>query len=257
MNFGAEKFDILLLAGQSNAEGSGCGPINDAYVPDERIYQMNAPLVIEHGNWVVEYPLQITIDKPDLQKRCNLAIRFAQEYVNAGMLKEGRKLLIIHAAMGGTCFYNNGHWTPSGICCRRMMYMLGCALEMNSENRLVALLWHQGESDIIPNNDPLVYHDQLKRCFEMIKERSKLDYLPIIAGDLVPDWKEMSEYDCDPIVEQIKRVTDEMGGAFADSTGLESNQGGGYRDGDMIHFTKNALNIFGNRYFEEYKKIRR
>ena len=36
-NFTNEKYDIIILAGQSNAEGSGFGPVEDPFVPDERV----------------------------------------------------------------------------------------------------------------------------------------------------------------------------------------------------------------------------
>ena len=36
-----EKYDIIVLGGQSNAEGYGVGPVSEEYVPDERILWLN------------------------------------------------------------------------------------------------------------------------------------------------------------------------------------------------------------------------
>lgn len=38
----AEKYDIFIQAGQSNAEGSGLGPVTEEYIPDERICYLEA-----------------------------------------------------------------------------------------------------------------------------------------------------------------------------------------------------------------------
>ena len=35
-----EKADIILLAGQSNAEGWGVGHVEKPYIPNERIYML-------------------------------------------------------------------------------------------------------------------------------------------------------------------------------------------------------------------------
>ena len=35
-----EKYDIIILAGQSNAQGQGRGPVTKEFVPDERIHFM-------------------------------------------------------------------------------------------------------------------------------------------------------------------------------------------------------------------------
>ena len=42
----AEKYDIFIQAGQSNAEGSGLGPVTEEYIPDERICYLEAPKTV-------------------------------------------------------------------------------------------------------------------------------------------------------------------------------------------------------------------
>ena len=36
-----DKYDIIILGGQSNAEGYGLGAVSEEYIPDERIVWMN------------------------------------------------------------------------------------------------------------------------------------------------------------------------------------------------------------------------
>ena len=38
MNFSGKAFDILIQAGQSNAEGYGFGDVDSAYQPNERVW---------------------------------------------------------------------------------------------------------------------------------------------------------------------------------------------------------------------------
>jgi hypothetical protein len=57
-----------------------------------------------------------------------------------------------------------------------------------------------------------------------------------------------------PIVDVIKRVTEEMGGIFIETADLPSNnQRNG--DGDIIHFSRESLHILGKRFFDAYTKI--
>ncbi len=45
-NFANEKFDIIILAGQSNAEGYGAGPALTPYQPDKRVWYLNPDMTI-------------------------------------------------------------------------------------------------------------------------------------------------------------------------------------------------------------------
>ena len=135
-DFTKDKFDIIIQAGQSNAEGYGYGPTGAPYIPDERVWYMNKndtiSLAVEKvaGNLI----------------QTNSALSFAREYICQGQLAEDRKLLIIRAAVGGTGFLDN-RWKLTDDLYLHMMEMIRTALALNPENRLVALLWHQGEND--------------------------------------------------------------------------------------------------------------
>ena len=82
-NFENEVYDVIILAGQSNAEGRGIGSVEKAYKPSDKIWSMNCSFT----------PLEYTIS-PDEEKvfeneiRSNFALSFAKEYVRDGRLAE-------------------------------------------------------------------------------------------------------------------------------------------------------------------------
>jgi hypothetical protein len=252
-NYGNDKFDIILLAGQSNAQGSGFGPCEEEYEKDGDILRMNGSRKYDNG-WIVDFPFEISIEIPDSHGRDDLSLSFAHEYKKAGFLGEGRKILLVHTALGGTAFAT-GHWKVGDYLYKRMLYMLDCALNMNSENRLVTLLWHQGESDALNGNVGEEYNRQLSALFCAVRKRCEGN-LPIITGDFVQTWKPRHPEECALIENQIKSVTDAFGGIFVNTEGLPSNHEVGAKDEDRIHFCRNSLHILGKRYFEAFKKIK-
>ena len=93
-DFTKEKFDIIIQAGQSNAEGCGCGPAKEPYVPSDKVFYLNRDFVITQACE--------RVTGNEIQS--NWSLSFSREYINAGMLAEDRKLLIIRSAVGGTGF---------------------------------------------------------------------------------------------------------------------------------------------------------
>ena len=122
MNFTDEKFDIVIQAGQSNAEGCGRGPLNEpAYIPDGDIMHLapefTATVATVNGveNLFVEYadkPVEIFVAKErgtEKEPIADFSLTFSGAYKAAGYLEKGRKILVIRAAIGGTGFMKR-HW---------------------------------------------------------------------------------------------------------------------------------------------------
>ena len=254
MDFGKEKFDIILLAGQSNAEGSGYGPTKEEYLPDGTVYHMFGSKTLVDKEWVLEFPIEISIKETDSTKKDDLAVAFAHEYKNSGLLADGRKLLIIDTGLGATAFLN-GYWKPEDPGYKRMKYMLDCALDMNPENRVVAALWHQGETDAVNHATFEGHYGNLMRLFGDIRAQAKDSKLPIIAADFCYQWKSTHEEVCAPVIKAIRDALSAVGGEFVETFDLPSNHQDGTREGDNIHFSRNAVHILGRRYFEAYKRI--
>lgn len=72
-------FDIVIPAGQSNAEGCGFGPVDTPYEPNKRVMYMNRDDTISLAVERVERNAAET----------NFGLSFAREYLAAGRLADG------------------------------------------------------------------------------------------------------------------------------------------------------------------------
>lgn len=257
MNFADVKFDIVLIAGQSNAQGSGYGPVAEEQLPDGVVYRMSGlgkGDKYENSTWHLSLPPVIEIEALDSTKSDDFGTAFVREYRRKGLLAEDRKILVLNTALGATSFAV-GHWTPMGLCYRRMLYMIDCALNLHPENRVVALLWHQGESDASRGTTEEAQKDYLTYLFSQVRERTHNADLPIIAADFCREWKSQNAEACAPILSAIRRTVSDFGGEFLETADLPSNAEDGADPEDHIHFSRNSLHILGKRYFEAFERI--
>ena len=253
-------YDIIIQGGQSNAEGFGAGAIDNEYIPNENVYFLEAEKTVEHlpERVVVEYAnkdFDISIAKgreSNGNKIVDFSLFFARKYIESGFLSEGRKLLIIRAAVGGTGF-KKGNWGMQDLLYKKMLEMTDYALSLNKNNRVVAFLWHQGEHDAVERNNPLVFENQLSQMVNSV--RSRYGKMPFIAGDFVNEWKQKNIEICTPIVEKMQKVANDIGlGAFINTEDLLSNNQK-IANGDDIHFCGESLSNLGERYFDAYSKL--
>ena len=265
--FAFEKmaFDIIIEAGQSNAQGCGRGPVAEEYIPDEDIMYLVRDFAVSEGisngkwNFELNYkntPLRIEVaDERDGVggKIGDFALTFAKMYKENGFLAEGRKLLIIRAGVGGTGFKKK-QWTPGGEVYLKMLEMIDFATSMNEKNKLVAFLWHQGEHDAFEGNIPDVFEAQLDYLVRSVKERYNVPSIPFVCGDFVSEWKCENIDTCAPIIEKIKKVAARAGGMFVETSDLTSNNQV-IGNGDNIHFSRQSLHILGIRYFDAFSEI--
>ena len=244
-NFSAEKFDIIIQAGQSNAQGCGIGDVGSPFVPSDDIWYMNCDLTISlaaeaaEGNFVVG----------------NFALPFAEEYVSDGRLKHGRKLLILRSAVGGTGFADN-RWGLRDDLYLTMIEMIVTSLGLNPENRLAAFIWHQGENDAANGASYDTHYKNLRTLVETVRDGFGRSDLPFIAADFVHHWKNENPALCEPVANAIKNVCADIGNArFIETDGLTSNwQRLGYGD-DNIHFSRDAIYILGKKYYRAFVEI--
>ena len=184
----------------------------------------------------------------------NFSLTFAEEYRKSGRLHSGRKLLVLRAAVGGTGF-TDSRWGLKDDLFLTMMEMAHTALSLHPENRLVALLWHQGETDAL-NNATFAQHLQnLTALVETVRTTYRCEALPFVAGDFVEQWKAENAEICKPVVDAIRAVCKTVGHArFVESTGLESNHQK-TQNGDTIHFSREALYELGQRYYNAWREL--
>ncbi len=269
-DFKKEKFDIILIAGQSNSEGFGIGEATEEYVPDDKILWLNDAshprTVMKDGVGVLEmdYPSEISIsiaDEPFGETGSKVgkpALFFAKAYVENGLLAADRKLLVLNAGVGGTGFRGD-QWGLGRMLYERAKVFTQTALSLNAENRLVAFLWHQGECDSFENADWGVekryatHKQNLGALLADFKREFSCPNLPFIAGGFCDEWYKKYKTPCDAVLRAVREICAENG-AFVETAGLKSNneQTG---NGDDIHFCRDASHTLGRKYFEAYKTL--
>lgn len=262
-----DKLDIIVLAGQSNAAGSGRGEVTHPYVRDERILMMtddSNPREEKDGDrgyLKLDLPANnfISVAEEPEEKAGNFALAFAAKYAQT-YLEPDRKILIIHAAVGGAGFARP-EWGVGNMLHTRMIDMVTEALSYNPENRVVAFLWHQGEHDSFENADwdpekrYTVHKANINATLDDFYGHFGLTDVPFIAAGFCDEWYLDNKVACDAVLKAIRECCAERVGDFVETAGLLSNnQKTG--NGDVIHFCKESLHILGEKYFDAYAAIR-
>ncbi len=243
-DFTKEKFDIIIQAGQSNAEGCGGGNVSNPYINTDDILHLENNFTITTAKERIE----------DNYIFAHFGLTFAKKYIESGRLEAGRRVLIIRSAVGGTGFSDH-RWGMEDDLYLRMMEMIRTAIQLNPENRIIALLWHQGETDALYNMSEDDYYNNLNRLFESVRNEFGKD-IPIVCGDFVQEWESNNVEICDPIINaQRKLVRDIPSAAFVESDGLLSNLTYANIEGDDIHFCRPAQYELGHRYYDAYTEI--
>ena len=261
-------YDIIIQAGQSNAEGSGYGDADNPFEPNDDIlyyadsYQSTNTVL--DGNFKV---MQAAEKSTVVGKRGDFSLSFATEYLYSDFFypNVGRKVLIIRAGVGGTGF-SDKRWTPDGDWYLRMMAAIDSALKLeygDGEHRLVAFLWHQGETDAMNGVTENKYYEYLSTLLTSVRTTYECPTLPFFCADFVQDWRSTTPTASDRINNASKRVCQDFApGAFLTTYGLISNKQDPTHPtqasdivNDNIHFCRNSLNLLGQKYFTAYQKL--
>lgn len=263
-----EKFDIIVLAGQSNAGGCGAGETKYTYEPDEDIYVLKGDYTAtaqktEYGNEYLdiklsnEYYTQIASQKGGCG---SFALSFAQMY-KKNNLQHGRKILIVQTAIGGTGFAKN-HWAVGEYIYDRMIKMVEYALSFNKENRIIAFLWHQGEHDSFENptlnfeERKNFYYDKLCAMIDGVRE--KFGEVPFVGAGFTRLWFENYPEQCKAIYSAMDKIAlnKSQVGFVSNTEDLLSNAETVFSQ-DKVHFSKEALYLLGLRYYKKWCEIKK
>lgn len=244
-----DAYDVVILAGECNAVGFGKGETN--YEPDEKIYELfRGESFNTKRN--PSLPLRQYVLKRAGARAHGMSgfyLFFGKKYEKE-FLRPGRKLLFIKAAVRGTGF-KSGEWGKKDFLYLNMSDMAKRIKLGNPENKIVAVLWHQGETDVLNGTDKEFYRQKLSALIRGIRFELNMPYLPFIAGDMCEEWcenQENAENIRDALMETV-RENDYC--ALVSSKGLSGNA-----SEDAVHFSGKSNEILGERYFEEYKKIK-
>lgn len=226
----------FLLIGQSNAAGRGF--LDEAKPLDTCDGKVK---MLRNGRFINAFrPLN-----PDrhFSGTC-LAESFAKAYVTAHPEVDAG---IIPCADGGTKL---DQWMPGTLL---FDHAVSCAKLAMRSSHLVGVLWHQGESDCTPELYS-GYTDRFKIIMDALRKELNVPDLPILVGglgDFLPGYAK-SEYIgtyYKLVNEQLQKLEREYPNCrFVSAEGLGSNP-------DHLHFSAEALEEFGVRYFNEFEKM--
>ncbi|MBR2988824.1 MAG: hypothetical protein IKC64_03775, partial [Clostridia bacterium] len=182
----------------------------------------------------------------------DFSLTFCKNYKEK-ILAPDRKILVIRSAIGGTGF-SGGQWKENDPVYRKMLEMIEFILALNPENKIVAMLWHQGEHDSVWHATTEYYYEKLGFIIDKVRNDYATKNLPFVVADFVNEWKSKNEECCAPIITALRKLATDKGGAFVETLDLPSNNQKN-NDGDDIHFCRNSLHILGDRYFKAYESI--
>lgn len=121
---------------------------------------------------------------------------FAKRYAAANPTK---KVLIVHngfEATGMMVPFNNHpfikdniiQWNVGGLLYRTLVRRVNNVLSWNTNNRVVAVLWSQGEADIDANKTANDYTTQLRNFVNSLRTAIKSPNVPFLACGYSADW---------------------------------------------------------------------
>lgn len=140
----ADGWDIIVAAGQSNMAGVSTGSVPSALLDasDPSIYELRSG---SSSPTVAVAPLGHPTSNangygpgPELE--------FAKAY-KARKLRSNRRVLILPVAVSSTGVTESGPWAVGGAAYNNMLAQISAAIALPGNNRVVALLWSQGETD--------------------------------------------------------------------------------------------------------------
>lgn len=270
------KFDVIIIAGQSNAEGYGRSNdeitiVNDAFeaidfnecyieVDETKPFYEQAKIHMVLPPKIKIQPLQERYNGCD-GTAADLSLSFVPLY-QKHFLENDRKVIVVKTAIGGTGFARRQQGVNYEVH-KRCLSMVDQVLGLNPENRVVALLWHQGEHDAFefPEKDNEKRYIDYKEAF-LAQVRDLMKHynnpkLPVVTGGFIEDWRHTGYHEqCLAIEKALQDSMVELGcGGFVSAEGLRSNKQDGLFD-DNIHFSKASVLELGRRYFEAYKRIK-
>lgn len=231
-----KNIELFLLAGQSNMAGRGALDAESAKA-NPRILKWTVD-----GKWE---PATEPLHWDKAGAGAGLAKPFAEVLVEK---QPSLTVGLIPAACGGSSIKS---WVPGGYHDQTKSHPYDDALKRAKAamtfGKLKAILWHQGESDANPKA-AAEYEQKLKELIERFRNDLGLPDLPVYIGQLgrFPDkpWNESQEA-IDKAQQQVAATLPNV--YFISSEGLLSK-------GDNLHFSTEALRVFGQRYAEAYLK---
>lgn len=243
--------DVVLLLGQSNMQGSGLpyDPAIDIKLEGIDQFAGSGP----HSGTVIPAADALFHVTQNLRNGA-LTIGPGMEFARQLWLNQpaDRKVLLVPAALGGTSITGNADysWDPyntkaSVNLARRGLDACVRALALNPSHRLVAILWHQGESDALPKVTQDWYRRKLLQIIDLY--RAQLGPVPFLIGGMVPEW-----------IAADKKIRGRIDAAHRSipshrpQTAFVEGPAGANGANDGIHFNAAGARELGLRYYRTF-----
>ena len=161
-----------------------------------------------------------------------------------------RTVGLIPAAVGGTSI---AAWMPGGVDdwdATNHPYDVAIqkAKEAQKTGKIVAILWHQGESDANKNTEN--YTGKLRTVVQNFRQTLQLgDDVPFIAGDMASFYEEKISSHIDIVDNALETLAAEDP-AFRSVTTKDL-----MHRGDKLHYDTASQHELGKRYFAAYQKF--
>ena len=266
-----DAFDIIIVAGQSNASGNGLGQTNTPWAIDQRIMMLSDTFTSHvestpYGDRIeIESSGECFLTLADERdnkgvKNSAFCLYFAKKYAD-DFLEKDRKVLLVQTAIGGTGFALK-HWGAGDKLEKRAFDLVDTALSMNDKNRVVAVLWHQGEHDIYENAhlDYNEKHDYYANKLETLifNFKNKYGEVPFISASFCKSWiLEQNQDSVNAVVDAYKTIYKKFRNTahVYNTDDLKSNSQVVKGSSDKAHFCRQACNVLAQRYYEKFVEI--
>ena len=163
----------------------------------------------------------------------------------------GAEIGLIPTAVGGTGIVS---WLPGGVdkwvdTMHPYDDAIKLAKEAQKSGKIVAILWHQGETDAMEQTPD--YKEKLRQVVCNFRRDLDLDdTVPFIAGNMASFYDKNIADHIDIVDNAIRELSEELPAFYTVDTKDLNHRG------DKLHFDAESLHILGARYYSVFKKIR-
>lgn len=250
----AGAYDVVAVLGQSNAAGRGGGPDEQTAV-DPRLASRIRQWPASGPRRGEPVPATEPLLGPWPSAGTGPATTFARAYVAA----QDRPVLLVPAAVDGTGFAptRGMTWDPDDHVTARNLFddavtQVRGALASRPGNRLVAVLWVQGESDV-GRLAPDEYRAALVRTLTRFRGAvagPAPGEVPVVVGSMVPEWS---------AARPERRALDEVHRSLAEDLDAVAYVRGpaGRMNGpaDLIHYSTLGQREQGRRMYAAWRAL--